>query len=436
MLNVLGMVLSVLVLSSCDFGSSKGVKSPYNDMISRLEVDYKENPTDSNKFRLMTAKAIQESSEDLIKKVNKTKTFSRRYYAIESNENVNQRLEDMKQRVLKTIKTCEDQSLDIQKKIYLIGQKNYMAGKEMTLTNAREEAISSEVLTLFSLQYMKRVYEACSSVTFHYMNEFSVEEYDQSPSAIATREKLLKHFFGLVGMLKVIQNDSMTVVENIEDLMLTGTADEAYIKLVDNLALKMLEHTSSLQEFSDEIVQNGISSELQDAYNKLQTQSDLNFKNKSILYNPANPDHAILHMLVILSNLTWGSIQSSIGLGIVLSHAIIVTPISWILKPFMGSRIRLLRGPSISVANNNMQLYANVCGFPAIPSKMSMGIWELDFCTGKRFASGHEGGHAKQSALLGPLYLPAAILSYTLNLGHGGFIESWATNWAVNGRFH
>ena len=79
-----------------------------------------------------------------------------------------------------------------------------------------------------------------------------------------------------------------------------------------------------------------------------------------------------------------------------------------------------------------MQIYADVCGFPAIPSKMSMGIWELDFCAGYNFAAAHEGGHAKQSAILGPLYIPAALLSYAINGGHGGFIESWADDWYVH----
>lgn len=43
----------------------------------------------------------------------------------------------------------------------------------------------------------------------------------------------------------------------------------------------------------------------------------------------------------------------------------------------------------------------------------------------------HEGGHSKQSAVLGPLYLPYIAQDYARNGGMGKQAEEWAESWSA-----
>ncbi len=425
------LFLIFLISTSCKYGSTDGVEKPYKKLVKNLQDKYEENKSLSDLYRLDMAKKVQNDSEELVAQVNEVKKFSRKYYVFENKENVTTRLDDMKSRISDGLKLCEDKSLDLQKLIYGIGKHSYEKNKDKLVHAVLGDIIDSEILTLFSLQYIKRVYETCAGLTFHYMNEFSVEKYDDRPEVLSFRKELLSKFLALTGMLKVISNDSQNVSQGLLELKENNYLSDDQVELIEELAMSMKNATGKLQEFTDSVLEKGIPNELKDTYKEALAKSDELFKDKTLLFDPANPDHPVLHLLVILSNLSWGSVQSAIGLGIVLTHTLIMTPASWVLDALFPRYFMPLRGTKIKIARNKMQLYADVCGFPAIPSKMSMGIWELDFCTGYYFASAHEGGHAKQSALLGPLYLPAAILSYAINMGHGGFIESWADDWYV-----
>lgn len=423
----------ILLVTSCKYGSSSGVKAPYNNLLEVLkeqaEVD-KENL--SRKFKLKIAKDIKKSSKNLIKDVNNVEKFSRKYYAIESKQNVKDRVSDMYLRINNALEVCDSGSLEIQKLIHTIGRQQYESTKRQFVRKVTEDAIMSEILTLYGLQYTKRAYETCAGVTYHYMNEFAVEKYDSMESVVGYRQQLLSKFFGLTGMLKVISKDSKTVLKRLSELKENNLLSQVHIDLVDDLLGEMGSSEQKFTKFTNEVIDSGLSDEMHNTYEELQKESDKIFANKTILFDPANPDSAVVDILVVLSNLTWGSVQTGLGLGIILTHAIIATPASWVLGAIFPDYFRPLRGPQLKRSLNGNQIYANVCGLPAIPSKMSMGIWELDFCAGYSFSSGHEGGHAKQSALLGPLYLPAAILSYTINGGHGGFIESWADSWSTH----
>jgi hypothetical protein len=65
-----------------------------------------------------------------------------------------------------------------------------------------------------------------------------------------------------------------------------------------------------------------------------------------------------------------------------------------------------------------------------VAGKMSLGLFELDNGSGPSFATGHEGAHAVQSAILGPLYIPAVLVTYALSGFDQGFMEDWADAWA------
>jgi hypothetical protein len=425
------LMMCVFLLTSCKFGSSDGVKKPYENLINHLEETFKNSQNSEDEFRLNKAIKIKELSEKQIKTINKVPTFVNRYYLFETEQNTTDRLNDMYTIVDKHIKSCEEKSLELQKEIHSLGKHQYIISKDAQRNQSAIHHINTEVAILFGLQYMKRMYETCAGLSFHYINEFAHEKYNKYPLIFKLRENLLRNFMGLSAMLKVIARDSLTISERLVEAKNNDVMSTEQDQLISQLAQDMTLSTQKLQEVTTDVLENGLDEAMKEAYHEMQDKTDLIFKDKSILFDPAHPDHPIVHVLVIVSNLTWGSIQTSIGLGIILTHAIIVTPMSWLLDAIWPYHFMKLNGPKLKISRNKMQIYADVCGFPAIPSKMSMGLFELDFCAGYSFASAHEGGHAKQSALLGPFYLPAAILSYAINLGHGGFIEHWADDWYV-----
>lgn len=138
------------------------------------------------------------------------------------------------------------------------------------------------------------------------------------------------------------------------------------------------------------------------------------FKNVTFLYTPGKKYFLITKVLTIIGNLTWGLANTLIGAGAVLV-AMAVSPFS----PYVDF-------PTFALASSGMQIYVDVTGISPFYGKMSLGLFELDNGTGYYFASEHEAGHAIQSAILGPLYLPTVLITYALFGVHYGPMEQLA----------
>lgn len=129
---------------------------------------------------------------------------------------------------------------------------------------------------------------------------------------------------------------------------------------------------------------------------------------------PAKPSHygsnAGISLLTWLGNLTWGLVNTAIGFLTAIGYTI-------------GHLFSHGRFPEIRF--NGTQINVG-------PEEIGGHCWSLGaFHIGTPAHADHEAGHAKQSALLGPLYLPAVFLSYAgAGFQHGGYIETWADNWA------
>jgi len=143
--------------------------------------------------------------------------------------------------------------------------------------------------------------------------------------------------------------------------------------------------------------------------------NEIYLESVSTLYS--NQKNGAKEFFTILGNLTWGLPNTVIG-GVLAIGAVATSP-------FRG-------GYGIRWSRNGQQFQVDTRGMGVYGSSMSMGLFELDYGAGSG-VSYHEGGHASQSAVLGPLYIPAALASYGTNLGHGGFIEYWADDWASSG---
>jgi hypothetical protein len=138
------------------------------------------------------------------------------------------------------------------------------------------------------------------------------------------------------------------------------------------------------------------------------------FKNVTFLYTPGSKYFLLTKVLTFIGNLTWGLANTLIGAGIVLA-TMAVSPFT----PYVDF-------PSFAISSSGMQIYVDVTGMTPFPGKLSMGLFELDNGLGYTYASEHEGGHAIQSAILGPLYLPTVLITYLISGFDEGLMEDLA----------
>lgn len=138
------------------------------------------------------------------------------------------------------------------------------------------------------------------------------------------------------------------------------------------------------------------------------------FSNVTFLYTPGQKYFLITKILTLVGNLTWGLANTLIGAGVVL--------VTMAVSPFT----RYVDFPTFRVSASGMQIYVDVTGMSPIPGKMSLGLFELDNAAGYRYASEHEAGHAIQSAILGPFYLPTVLVTYLISGFDVGLMEDLA----------
>lgn len=331
-----------------------------------------------------------------------------------------------------TIKVLEAQDAALKK--FVDNVKSISKRKFSENLDAAQTA-ESETLVLMNLLVVRHVAQSASRRILFLMTKFDKPYFDQLDENAEMKQRLLADYSSALAVAAVSANDLRTTLTQLRELREAGAIIEPLEIAINKVVSGCGGHERLDKKNVDEFMKESLTQKAQGTMDKAMTDYHRSLKGKTFLFDPAHPDHPLIHVLVIVSNLSWGLVNTLVGLGFVITAAI-VAPITQVA----GAGVRAMgyeplfyemRMPKLAIAQSNMQIYADVCGLGFIPSKMSAGLFELDFCTGQSFASHHEAGHAKQSALLGPLYFPAAILSYMLNMGHGGFIEDWADAWAT-----
>ena len=120
----------------------------------------------------------------------------------------------------------------------------------------------------------------------------------------------------------------------------------------------------------------------------------------------------------LTDNTMVGAVQSSLSLLHIPYSFIDITAIG----DSMGKR--MLKMDTYNSPNSEIVQFV-VKGNPINASAYSLGIGQVT-PEGYEFMQDHESGHSVASAVLGPLYIPVVIVSYSGNGGHGGFVEDWA----------
>lgn len=303
-------------------------------------------------------------------------------------------------------------------------------------TTGGVEVISqSETLTLLNLLSVREMSGALANNMLLLMTKFDKEYFDQVEENKEMKERLLSRYINALSIHAITNRDLKTTLSQLNEMKLAGLLEKDLDTAITKLVTKLGGTERVEKQQVNNFLKESITEKAQDVLGKAVSDYQETLKGKTFLFQPELQDHPAIHVLVIVSNLTWGLVNTLVGLGFVITAAILAP-----VTHAAGTTVRAfgyepmfmeMRLPKLRIADNNMQIYADVCGLGFTESKMSAGLFELDFCTSKEYASDHEGGHAKQSALLGPLYFPAAILSYILVRGHGGFIEEWADAWAT-----
>ncbi len=295
-----------------------------------------------------------------------------------------------------------------------LGRQNYENVDGVPVLSLKQ-IHANEMSIYYALTYLRNALVGVSTKTTSYLSKLDNSNLDKFETIDENRRIVLEEFLGTVGLVKIIENDIIRTLNKLKQIQTTSTeslvGNEMVSELMNSIQEKERDRVSRVQN----ALNDHATAEERGAIQEQVAKYDSEMAEKSILFNPNQPDHPLVHLLVIASNLSWGLINTLVGLGFVIVRVL--------LTPILGV-------PDIRISASRMQIYADVCGLGVPYSKMSAGLFELDYCTNYHFASDHEAGHAKQSALLGPLYFPAAILSYILVLGHGGFIEHWADAWS------
>ncbi|MFG1499641.1 hypothetical protein ABMA70_05470 [Halobacteriovorax sp. XZX-3] len=440
-------VLACLQMASCKVVTNKGINNHFNDFKLSLESSEKSNLSDS---KLMMANELQIKSEQIAKLINsapklETWTDSKQTYGSNDRKRRVRTVEkynESKEKIRNWMKQVKDLTLDIHAITFDAGKDSYRKDENNRLINTPEQMAQNEVLALYSLTYMRNLSEGYSKRSIGYIEEISSDKMQRfTENDEAFKLEVLQQHMAYIGMMKIIDQDAKKTLTKLKAMRDANILSPELSENINNLLnTGKQENAEKLEKFS-EYKKEALTQEQRAEFDKALMTYENVFGKKSLLFDPANPDHPLMHLFVVASNLSWGLINTMVG-GAFVATKVLLVPVSRgvnlfinfleAVTPYRYARMIEFDLPRIRIAASKMQIYADVCGLGIVPGKMSAGLFELDFCSGYRFASGHEAGHAKQSALLGPLYFPAAILSYALVGGHGGFIEAWADIWSAH----
>lgn len=441
-------VLACLQMASCKVVTNKGINNHFNDFKLSLETSGQSNLTQS---KLKMANELQIKSERIAKLINsapklETWTNSKQTYGQNDRTRRVRTLEkynESKEKIRNWMKSVKDLSIDIHSITYDAGKDSYRKNEENRLVNTPEEMAQNEVLALYSLTYMRNLSEGYVKRSLGFIEKISADNMKRfTENDEEFKLEVLQQHMAYIGMIKIIDQDAKKTLIKLKAMrdanILSPELSENISSLLNTGKEENSEKIQKFSEYKKEV----LTDEQRAQFDKALTSFDVNFEKKSLLFDPSSPDHPLIHLFVIASNLSWGLINTMVG-GAFIATKMLLVPVSRGVNLFMNflevvtpyhfyMRMYEFDLPRIRIAASRMQIYADVCGLGIVPAKMSAGLFELDFCAGYNFASGHEAGHAKQSALLGPLYFPATILSYALVGGHGGFIEVWADIWSAH----
>ncbi|OUR99639.1 hypothetical protein A9Q84_01050 [Halobacteriovorax marinus] len=406
----------IFQLVGCDMVSINAETTTLEKVIAGLERDAGRSKARRDET-VLTAKSINKIAKEIRNHLNHPPKLKGKLSedAPESYEFVKTNGE----KLTNWIKEYKNKSQKLMKIVHSLGSKNYETNEDFLPVHTQKEIIKNEALIFFSLQYLKKF----NTIMLDMIAPMTIGSMQESYKNIATLENFSKeiqdNYFTFLGLHVVLNNDLAKTTKNLGDYRERNNLPR-YIRNAITITVKRVKKADTKRTDSMANMQEHLGDENFTEFLEIQKDFIAKLETKSILFDPNNPDSIVSKIFVVILNLTWGLPNTLIGVGIILATAI-VSPFT----PYVDF-------PTFNISASGQQIYVDTSGMGPMAGKMSMGLFEFDNHAGYHFASGHEAGHSKQSALLGPFYLPAVLLSYSISGFDQGFIEDWAWGWAVD----
>lgn len=412
------VLLSIIFnLVGCNFMKTKHLDSPFKSVLKGLENDLENIGRSSDEKRLERGQRINSLRKAITHKLNaRPDLIGQMSNDVNQTQNFVQANQFKLESWLKEVRSLQEEMISL---VQELGRENFKFDENGNLRNTKEDIAKNQVLIYFALQYLREYNKKQLQIILPLTLGSLKKDFDKEESIVNFRTEILDLHLTMVGAIQVADNDIERTLKTLQSLKKAGAIEKRMSKAIKKSlkAIKKREqvHTKGLFHTTEIL-----GPEEKENFEKIKAEYNKKISGMSFLFDPANPDSIISKILVTISNLTWGLVNTVIGAGVVLAAAVI--------SPFT----KYVDFPTIKISASGQQIYVDVSGLTPVAGKMSLGIFELDNHGGFFFASGHEGGHAKQSALLGPLYLPVVIFSYIIQGHSGSFMEDWADNWAVD----
>jgi len=407
----------IFQLVGCDMVSITSESSTLSKVIEGLEKDAGGKNRARKDETVLTAKSINKIAKEIKNHLNNPPRLTGKLS--ENTEESIQFVDKNSKELIGWIKDYKTKTKKLMKIAYSLGSRNYEIHENYSLVLSQKEIIKNESLIFFTIQYLKKF----NTIMLDMIAPMTIGSMQETYRGVENLESFSKeiqdNYFTFLGLHVVLNNDLAKTTKNL------GTYKEKnllprYIKRAIGRTVKRVKKSDNKRNSSMANMKEHLGEKKFNEFLEIQKNFISKLETKSILFDPNNPDSIVSKIFVVILNLTWGLPNTLIGIGIVLATAI-VSPFT----PYVDF-------PRFAISASGQQIYVDTSGMGPMAGKMSMGLFEFDNHAGYSFASGHEGGHSKQSALLGPFYLPAVLLSYSISGFDQGFIEDWAWGWAVD----
>jgi hypothetical protein len=278
-------------------------------------------------------------------------------------------------------------------------------------------SVRDSTLVLFALHYYRNIARTLFEVATPLMMGAGSEDFHGISGIEEFKKSITDLAFAQLGMTMLVDQDIQKTLKRLNAHRSEQSLPRFIEKRINNLQDQVVRFENQKRQQFEKHLAKLAPEERQEAQDKIDSVR-AEFATKTLLYTPGSNSAVLKNILIWIGNLTWGLINTLIGVGIILA-TIIVSPFS-----------EYVDFPRFRIARSGRQIYVDVSGMGPYTAKLSMGIFEFDNGMGYERASYHEGGHAAQSAILGPFYLPVVMASYLSAGWGGGFVEDWADMWA------
>ena len=303
---------------------------------------------------------------------------------------------------------------DVAAKTDVLHKIIYQASKDAYDTQNSEEKINLQLAAYYGIRYSQKIHRDLVQMLLPLAVVVGVKNWGDDETVRNFRGDILHKVFENSGANVVLAQDQRTLLTSLGIGESRANLDSK-LAIVLKLEQKNMSLAAEEREKAQQILK-PMPQEQKEKFAAALEEYRKKLANVSFLYVPGKNYNLVVNVITWIGNLTWGLVNTMIGASIVVA--------AMVVSPFTD----YVDFPTLRISQSGNQIYADVTGMNplGLAGKMSMGLFELDNGAGESFASEHEGGHAIESAVLGPFYLPTVLATYLVFGFDQGPMEWWA----------